>query len=469
MFSYLLKRILIMIPTFIGISLIVFLISVNTPGDPVQLLLEKQGTSLGDEQSAKIIAEKISKIGKKYHFDTPLFYFRITDQTQSDTLYRITEKQFRKNLSRLSFEHGEWELINAYHISIKQLSSLCDQIVDATLKNQIIQFTDNLKKASSTKELIDQLLSFKHFNLSDLVLKAEIHNLEKIIIEMTSSSHKINRYIPHFIWFGCDNQYHYWITSLISGNLGNSYFDTTPVLDKIKNSLVWTLLLSILSILVSYSIAIPLGVYLAKNRTSKLAELINTLFFAIYCIPSFWLASILIIFLASPEYFQIFPSYGLGTFDANQSLTEQLMEVIPHLVLPLICFSYSSIAYISEQTKRSILQIENAAFIKTARAKGLSSNRIYWKHILKNASFTLITQLGNLIPTIISGSFVVEYIFAIPGMGKLLVDSLINRDYPTVFSTIMISSVLVMVGVLLSDFLYMKLDPRVSFLKNKVS
>tara|TARA_R110002049_G_scaffold246382_4_gene420471 strand:- start:3813 stop:5189 length:1377 start_codon:yes stop_codon:yes gene_type:complete len=456
-----------MIPTFFGISLIVFLISVNTPGDPIELLMDKQLQVKGNEATKRSVDQKINELGRKYNFDAPLFYIRVTDQTQSDTLHKILTKSYRENLSKLSFEHGDWELVNEYNRSIGKLTELGYQINDVATKSQLLQFLEKLKKTPTTKDLIDQLLFFKNNRIKDFSVKSEINHLENIILRMASTSDKLNRFIPQFIWFGSHNQYHYWVTNLLTGNLGDSYFDKTPVKTKVGNAIVWTLLFSILSIVVSYLIAVPLGIYLSQNKDSRFAKFINSLLFAIHCIPSFWIASLLIIFLASPEYIQLFPSYGLGEFNQNQSTFGKFFELIPHIILPLICFSYSSIAYISEQTRRSILQIESSDFILTARAKGLTKRMIYWKHMLSNTSFTLITQLGNLIPTLISGSFVVEYIFAIPGMGKLLVDSIGYRDYPTVFSIIMISAVLVMLGVLLSDFLYMRFDPRVSLINKK--
>lgn len=467
MLRFLAKRILIMIPTFFGISLIVFFISINTPGDPVQLLMEKNSLSNGNESTKRVLDKKIEEISKQYHFNAPLFYFQITDQTQSDTLYKIANKQYRLNLSQISFEHGDWKQVDELNSSIELLSKLSYQLDDVPLRSRLLQFIEKLKRTRTIKGLIDQLLFLNHENIKNTDIRNQIIYIEDVVIKMASNTHKINRYLPKYIWFGNNNQYHYWITNLVSGDFGDSYFDNTPVRNKIKNAIIWTLILSILSIIISYSIAVPIGVYLAQNKDNKLTHLLNDLIFATHCIPSFWLASLLIIFLASPEYYQLFPSYGLGEYYDGQTLIDRTKELIPHLILPLVCFSYSSIAYIGEQTKRSILQIDNSDFVRTAKAKGLTPNSIYWKHMLKNTAFTLITQLGNLVPIVLSGSFVVEYIFAIPGMGKLLVDSISYRDYPTVFSTIMISSVLVMIGVLISDFLYMKLDPRVSLLNHK--
>ncbi len=458
-----------MIPTFLGISLIVFFISTQTPGDPLELLIERQKSINIQELDQRVIEQKALEVNKAHNFDKPLFYFRITDATQTDTLYKIIDKGFRENVSLLSFEHGDWPLTNTYIIHLNNLSALSYRIDDPSLRNKIQQLISNLKRTNSTKGLIDQLLFFKLGSVKELSVKRELSKLESVILTMTSNQSRLNRFIPKFVWHGVDNQYHYWITNLLSGNFGVSFTDGTPVSSKVSNSILWTLLLSTVSIIISYLIAVPIGVYLAMRRHSFIAKVITQVLFLVHCIPSFWLASLLIIFLASPEHFQWFPSYGLGNFTNSSSWGDAVSTVVPHLILPLICFSYSSLAYISEQTKRSIIQINTEKYVQTAKAKGLKRKTIYWKHILKNTSFTLITQLGNLIPSVISGSFVVEYIFAIPGMGKLLVDSINYRDYPTVFSIVMISAVLVMLGMLLSDILYARFDPRIKLLESERS
>jgi len=289
--------------------------------------------------------------------------------------------------------------------------------------------------------------------------------LEYRILKLNSNSNILARYIPQFIWYGSENQYSYWMTDFSSGDFGTSYRDRKPVGLKVGTALKWTLIISLISILLSYSIGIPLGVYSAKNHNSPVERVISTTLFSIHSIPSFWLASLLIIFLASYEYLPIFPSYGLGLFDHHESPFSEFVDLAYHLVLPVICWSYSGIAYISEQTKRSVLNELSSDYIRTARAKGLGEKQIYWKHALKNASFPLITQFGNLFPALISGSFVIEYIFAIPGMGKLLLDSIALRDYPVVFSILMISAVLILIGTLVSDLLYLKFDKRISLSK----
>ncbi|MBR9833134.1 ABC transporter permease [bacterium] len=467
MLHYTLKRILLAIPTFVGISLVVFFISINTPGDPIQMIIGERTFDLENDVSRANIETKIREVRSYFHLDLPPFYFTITDQTQSDTLHRIPDHQMKKHLSKLAFENGNWKNVNEYHKSINRLTS--EAYADQTSsKNKALHLIEELKKQQTTEELMHLLASFKLVTSNEnLIFAYKI--LEYSILQLNAHTDISARYVPQFIWNGAENQYRYWMADFFSGDFGTSYKDRKPVGHKIGTALKWTVLISILSIILSYSIGIPLGVYSAKHQNSPMERLLSTFLFSIHSIPSFWLASLLIIFFASYEYFPIFPSYGLGDWNENSSALASFLDLIYHLLLPIVCWSYSSIAYISEQTKRSMLNELSADYIRTGRAKGLTENQLYWKHALKNASFPLITQIGNLFPALISGSFIIEYIFAIPGVGKLLLDSIALRDYPVVFSILMISAVLILIGTLISDLLYLKMDQRVSYSKQWAS
>ncbi|MBL4707785.1 MAG: ABC transporter permease [Flavobacteriales bacterium] len=151
----------------------------------------------------------------------------------------------------------------------------------------------------------------------------------------------------------------------------------------------------------------------------------------------------------------------MGYFNDSSNWREILSVRSSHIVLPIITLSYGSIAFIYQQLKSSIQQQLTQDYILTAKAKGLSTHNIKWRQLFKNVSFPLITILGNLLPALISGSFIVEYIFSIPGMGKLSVDAFMSRDFGMVYAVLMLSSFLGMFGILLTDLLYYKLDPRV--------
>jgi peptide/nickel transport system permease protein len=251
------------------------------------------------------------------------------------------------------------------------------------------------------------------------------------------------------------------LSGLLQGDFGKSLVDATSVNEKVNNAIYWTLLLSILSLLITFSIAVPAAFYSSFNPESILCKILDKLFFLFYAIPNFWIATLLILFFASGDYLNWFPTYGLGFVQDDYTTLQIIGLRIKHLTLPLIALSYGSIAFVYKQLKNSIQQELQKDYIITAKAKGLSTSAIMWGQLFKNASFPLITMLGGIIPALFSGSFIVEYIFAIPGMGKLSIDSILSRDFSTIYILLLIATFFSMVGLLIADVLYHFADPRV--------
>ncbi len=408
MTNYFLKRILWFIPTLIGISIVIFLISVKAPGNPIDQIISNQINNSKSVISKELIDAKVKALSTQFNMYKAVFYFSITNQTQSDTLYKIANKSWRNNLSDLAFQCGDWKSVNTYFEVLKSL----EISAYASKERDVTQLIYSLKQQNKLAEIKREIELFQ-LNHQDTTLLKE---LNESIINLDQTSNQMNRYIPKFIFYGFNNQYHIWASSFIKGNFGISYVDRQSVATKIFEALKWTLVISLISIIISYLISIPLGIYLAKIDGSRWDKLISSFLFSIHSIPSFWLASLLILFFANAEYFNWFSSFGVGQYDAHLTIIEKITTSISHFTLPLICWTYASVAYISEQTKRSMLLYLKTDYVLTARAKGLSERKIYWKHAFKNASFPLITQVANLFPSLLAGSFVIEYIFAIPGI-----------------------------------------------------
>ena len=248
---------------------------------------------------------------------------------------------------------------------------------------------------------------------------------------------------------------------MLRGDFGNSLVDNNSVNEKINNAIYWTLLLSLVSLIITFSIAIPAAFYSSFNPDSPLSKTFDKLFFLFYAIPNFWIATLLILFFASGDYLDWFPTYGLGFVQDDSSTWQKLIMRVEHLILPIIALSYGSIAFVYKQLKNSIEQELQKDYLLTARAKGLSLTTIKWGQLFKNASFPLITMLGGIIPALFSGSFIIEYIFSIPGMGKLSIESILSRDFSTIYILLLIATFFSMLGLLIADLLYYFADPRV--------
>ncbi|MDD5067956.1 MAG: ABC transporter permease [bacterium] len=259
-------------------------------------------------------------------------------------------------------------------------------------------------------------------------------------------------------------QYLRWLKRLVTLDFGNSFQDQRPVIEKIKERLPITLQISIISVFLVYLISIPLGVYSAVKQYSLTDRIITVLLFILYSLPSFWIAILLIMFLGGGDYLNIFPIYGLSSEGAESfGLVKWTLDRIWHLVLPITCLTYGGLASLSRYMRAGMLEVIRQDYIRTARAKGLPEKVVIFKHALRNSLIPIITLLAYLLPAFFSGSVIIENIFSIPGMGKLAFESILARDYPTIMAIITISSFLTLAGILLSDLIYVLVDPRISF------
>jgi len=254
-----------------------------------------------------------------------------------------------------------------------------------------------------------------------------------------------------------------WLGRIVTLDFDRSFKDDLPVMDKIAKALPVTLGLNVLTILIIYMISIPLGVFAAVRRGSTFDNVSSLMLFVLYSLPNFWLATLLIMFLSSEQNLNVLPSVGLHADNAeNLSYLAWLWDWIKHLILPVIVMTYAGFASLSRYARTSMLETIQEDFIRTARAKGLAESVVVWKHAFRNSLITIVTLLGNLLPRLIGGSVIVEYIFSINGMGKLGFDAILARDYPVIMAITTFSAFLTLLGILVSDILYSVVDPRVS-------
>jgi len=255
-------------------------------------------------------------------------------------------------------------------------------------------------------------------------------------------------------------RYFIWLSHIVRGDLGLSLQTYTPVRDRILNVMPNTLLLSGSSILLAFLIALPLGIYAATHRNSIFDRIASTTAVAGFAIPTVWLGLMLIILFAVK--FQqwglpALPVGGVRNLRGNGGHWDRLV----HLILPVTALTIPQIAVWISWIRSSMLEVIRQDYIRTAQSKGLRQRSILYAHGFRNALLPLVTLLGLSIPDVFGGSLVVENVFAYPGMGRLTVDSVGNKDYTMVMGTTLFFAVLVIVGNLVADILYVALDPRI--------
>jgi peptide/nickel transport system permease protein len=255
-------------------------------------------------------------------------------------------------------------------------------------------------------------------------------------------------------------QYFLWLKRLFTGNL-YSFKDGRPVMQKIGERIWNTLLLNLVAMLIIFSLAIPLGVFSANRQYTFLDNLGTFGAYLGISIPSFWLAYLLI--LGTVKLFG-YPVLGMRSFVTEDfTAVEIVMDRVWHLMLPSIILAIGGIAALSRYTRSSMLEVIRQDYVRTAKAKGLPEETVYYKHALRNALLPIITLFGFLIPGLIGGSIIMETVFSWPGIGRLAYQAVLARDYPVVMTINTITAVLVLIGNFIADMLYAIADPRIRY------
>jgi peptide/nickel transport system permease protein len=262
-------------------------------------------------------------------------------------------------------------------------------------------------------------------------------------------------------------QFGYFLQRLVTLDLIR-YQSRQSIWKDIGPKLQVTILINLIVFALIYLIAIPAGIASAASPRSLADQVSTLLLFMLYSLPSFWVAELLKMMVTSSWWrylgLQALPVLGLRSdgFDRMTPL-EQFHDYALHLVLPIICLTYGGLAYISRQMRAGMLEVIRQDYIRTAYAKGAGKSRVILVHALRNSLFPVITLLGSLLPFLVSGSVIIEVIFQIPGMGRLAYEAVQEREYDLVMITLLLSAVLTLFGILLSDILYAVVDPRVNF------
>lgn len=251
-------------------------------------------------------------------------------------------------------------------------------------------------------------------------------------------------------------QYFNWLTRVLRGDFGDSFLYRRPVIEMIRASLPNTLQLSVLSLLLALLVGIPLGVLAARYRGSWIDQVVRVFGVAGHAIPSFWFA--LLFILVMSVQLRLFPVTGMQTVGADYW---DVGDRIRHLVGPVVALSLSPIANISRYMRTEMLDVLGQDYVRTASAKGVSDTAMLFVHALRNALLPVITAVGSILAVLVSGSVVIEQVFAWPGMGRMTFEAARSKDYPIVMAVVVISSTVLLLSYILRDVAYAVADPRV--------
>lgn len=305
-----------------------------------------------------------------------------------------------------------------------------------------------------------QHLPIFYFNVSSAAIPETGPDLPEAVQEQLQQSYSY--LLPKFSWHGTHNQYHTWLAGILTGDFGTSYRTGRPALEMLWENIGNTLWLLSASMLITLAVALELSISMAKKRMQWLRRLVLPALFIIDSIPMLVLSLLLLVLLANPDFLQVFPVYGMGYYvPGHLSIWQELGQRLQYMALPVLALVLVNLPYITNQVYNSLLASLQSDYTRTAKAKGLPEHLIIRRHALRNALLPIITIVSDFLPALVSGSILIETIYAIPGIGRLLIDSVLSRDYPVLVTIILVVLVVRMAAYALADTAYAWADPRI--------
>ncbi len=532
MFQYLLRRLFIMIPTLLGISLVTLLLVHLAPGDPVQMQLE------GAIGKGTISAEEIEALRRTYYLHLPVLFNpapedgAVVNRKLMEDLSQNDENRRERAVRRLSARGavalrpavaslatanpesrrsilaglepvaermglkealaGASNPVSFWQEQVQALPDGCGegatQAVEAMLKNPTGETREAVRRLDTLAlpALHRALQATPPGAPEAFVLTEELSRVAGVDLVLNDSDPPEARARTIDDWrrwwaprraeytllegparlgaIFTETQYAKWLKRLFTLDFDRSSRDNLPIRQKLGERLKVTLTLALLSLMVSYFIAIPLGVYSAVRQYSKVDRTLTVLLFMLYSLPSFWVAMLLQQYLCGVDVngLNLFPLVGLTSIEfANMSFPEQVKDITWHLVLPIGVLTYRSLASLSRFQRVGMLDVIRQDYIRTARAKGLPERVVVLKHALRNSILPIVTLIGMHLPSLVGGAVIVESIFQINGMGLETLEAIRTRDMNWIMASVTLTAVMTMGGILLSDLLYAVVDPRI--------
>lgn len=259
-------------------------------------------------------------------------------------------------------------------------------------------------------------------------------------------------------------RYLLWLKNVVTLNFGESFIYEEPAIDVIVSKFPVSIQFGLVSLILTYLVCIPLGILKAMKDGSPFDGVSSFVLFLLYSVPPLMLGVLLIVYFAGGSYFSWFPLEGIVSDNYDtMSFVAKVGDRVWHFILPTICYMVGSFTLLTFMMKNSILDEIRLDYVRTARAKGSSERTVIYKHVLRNALIPLVTGFGSSIGLFLAGSLIIERLFTLDGIGLLSYKATLDRDYNVIMALIFISSLVSLFGRLISDLLYVVVDPRIDF------
>ncbi len=427
MVNYFVRRLLLMIPTFLGSTVLVFTILQMAPGGPIeQMMLELQmggavaveggaQSSSGVTGGVSLPPKALKELERFYGFDKPIY---------------------QRYLSWL----GIWPR------EIKHR--------DFTVPESINSFEKRVGKVDGKLWKVDIVLSDDSLPVV-YEKNGDISKNWHAKIEDRNDDGSIDAVVFQKEYSG-----------ILTGNLGKSYTYLKPVTEVMKPRFKISIFFGLTGIFLSYLICIPLGIKKALNHGTAFDFGSSVIIFMAYSIPGWALGGVLLVLFGGGSFFDIFP---LGGFRSPSELWDTLtpfqkvVNQIHHMILPVIAWSIGSFATLTVLMKNSLLENLSQDYVRTAFAKGIKETRVIWYHAMRNSLIPIASGIGHILGVVIAGSYFIERMFNIDGFGRLAYEAILSRDYPVTLGFLVIVVIIRLLGNIISDLVLATVDPRIRF------
>jgi microcin C transport system permease protein len=446
--SYFLRRLLLIPPTLVGITLLVFTITRFVPGGPMDRMLQE--ASRGADQGGRSSTTSSQAQGG-------------LSEEQLEEL----EEQFGLNQPVL-VAYGQWLglLPREVRISKGEFGGIADQRIAGSSDDpgntaDVVLRGDGrvLRVISTGNEISSALFAESGESLDGTGWKVRFESPEERkqrFLRRNPGSETTPEYAPRALAFQSR------FSGLIHGDLGRSTVYNDPVHEMILARMPIAFYFGLLTALITYAVCLPLGVLKALKHRTFIDSSTSVLIFFGYSIPGFALGAILLVHLGARM--NLFPLFGLTSADFDQLDTfGKIKDLAHHTVLPLLCYIVGSFAMLTMMTKNNLMDNLAADYVRTAVAKGASFRKAVFGHAFRNSMIPIATSLGNLVTIFIGGSMLIETVFDIQGFGLLQYQSVVARDVPVIMGTLTIAAFLMLIGHVISDFIVAMVDPRIKF------
>ncbi len=423
MIEYILRRILLMIPTFLGSTVLVFTILQLAPGGPIeQIMINLQmggafgegGGGLDSDGGLSLPPKALKELERFYGFDKPIY---------------------QRYLSWL----GVWPR------EIKHRDFFIPQ-GEVNVEKRVGKKDGRLWKVDIEISKGNSVFVYEKDGTISSVWKAKVEKRSEEGIEAVV-------YQTEF-------------SGILTGNLGKSYTFLEPVLDVMKPRFKISLFFGLTGILLSYLVCIPLGIKKALSHGSAFDFSSSALIFIAYSIPGWALGGVLLVLFGGGSFFDVFP---LGGFRSPSEIWDTLTPIqkvfdqIHHMILPIIAWTITSFATMTVLMKNSLLENLSQDYVRTAFAKGLKEKRVIWLHAMRNSLIPIASGIGHILGVVIAGSYFIERMFNIDGFGRMAFEAILSRDYPITLGFLVIVVMIRLLGNLISDITLAAVDPRIRF------